>query len=306
MGASFLYSLILHALIFVLVFVQLPTWMSPPREKAEPVPIIIDLKKAGWQVVPAVKWSGNADLWCGRFGSGKQTIFTITNPTAQRVKTSVRIFERYLGTADYQPVAVTGPEITPEKRGDLTCFDLELQPGEILILRDRTWKKPPQTLYLSPEEQIADFFQLADAQNGTVTVVSSGDRNAGIVYDYIDRYYPYVQACLKKHGSPFTREPGMLDPAYNTLWRLPRASALTSGKQIVIGTPEQFPALANLLSDTEKEKYESAEAPFLKVFPERKIFWIGARNSAGFRQAAESYFSLLDQKLNKSIGKEYK
>lgn len=45
MGASFLYSLILHALIFVLVFVQLPTWMSPPREKAEPVPIIIDLKK---------------------------------------------------------------------------------------------------------------------------------------------------------------------------------------------------------------------------------------------------------------------
>ena len=45
MGASFLYSLILHALIFVLVFVQLPTWMSPPREKAEPVPIMIDLKK---------------------------------------------------------------------------------------------------------------------------------------------------------------------------------------------------------------------------------------------------------------------
>ena len=45
MGASFLYSFILHALIFVLLFVQLPTWMSPPREKTEPVPIIIDLKK---------------------------------------------------------------------------------------------------------------------------------------------------------------------------------------------------------------------------------------------------------------------
>lgn len=45
MGASFLYSFILHALIFVLLFVQLPTWMNPPREKAEPVPIIIDLKK---------------------------------------------------------------------------------------------------------------------------------------------------------------------------------------------------------------------------------------------------------------------
>lgn len=45
MGASFLYSFILHALIFVLLFVQLPTWMSPPREKADPVPIMIDLKK---------------------------------------------------------------------------------------------------------------------------------------------------------------------------------------------------------------------------------------------------------------------
>ncbi len=45
MGASFLYSLLLHGAILLLLVVQLPGWITPPREKPKAVPIMIDLTK---------------------------------------------------------------------------------------------------------------------------------------------------------------------------------------------------------------------------------------------------------------------
>ena len=269
------------------------------------LPLIVDLKKAGWQVVSAVKWDGEADLWSGRFGKGRDTLFTITNPTKQPIETRLRIFERYLGTQDYQPEAVTGQKISFQKQNDFIYLDLKLQPKEIMVLRDRNREMPASPFLFSPAEQITSFFSMADAQNGAVTVVTNRHETT-VIYDYLDRYYPYIQACLKKHGKPFTREPGMLDPVCNSLWRLPRSSGLTGKKQIVVGTLEDFPALSAQLSREDRQRLQKQPGAFLKVFPATETLWLGAVEITQVRQAAECYFNLLDQKMNNNMRKELK
>jgi len=51
----------------------------------ELIPTIIELSRAGFQPVPAVK-VGNAKLWTGRFGKGTGTYITISNPTQESIK----------------------------------------------------------------------------------------------------------------------------------------------------------------------------------------------------------------------------
>lgn len=248
--------------------------------------LITDLKKAGWQVVPAIKWNSGADLWCGRFGSGKETIFTISNPANHEISAAVRLVNSYLG--DFFPKAVTGQSIKPEKKDGITAFAITLQPKEIMVLRDIDWQPRASPALLSDRDMITGFFTMDDAENGTISVVVP-DRENLVVYDYFDRYYPYIRGCRELDGKIFTREPRLINPGYNHCWKLPLKSTLGTGKQIVIGSPEQFPELE---PDT-----DLAEHGFIKVFPEKSIMWIGGRNASAVRQASDCYFTLMDQKL---------
>lgn len=253
---------------------------------------ITDLKRAGWQVVPAVKWDGDAELWCGRFGTGKDTIFTVTNPTNETVATQIKLINSYLD--GFVPKAVTGQKIEPTIHDNVTEFSIRLQPKEIMILRDSGWKAPVQPVLLSAERDIVDFFTLDNARNGNINVVVP-EPSFRVIYDYLDRYYPYIQGCRELNGGIFTREPRLLNPKYNDCWRLPVRDSLGTGKQIVIGPPAQFPELGTKPGIDEK----SAENGFIKVIPERSVLWIGGKNLAATRRAADYYFELMDRNLQK-------
>jgi hypothetical protein len=257
---------------------------------------IIDLKKAGWQVVPAIKFYPDVELWYGRFGSGADTIFTITNPTNEPVETKAQLINSYLGDVQYIPKAITGQQIEPQLKGITSEFAVKLQPKEIMVLRNCNWHPPMTADLLSPADQITGFFSMADAKSATVTVVAP-DTDAKVIYDYLDRYYPYVQACLDRHGKAFTREPGMLNPKYDSCWRLPLQKMLTSGKQIAIGTPGQFPELVALLTSAEQNNLCQKHVGFIKVFPKQSILWISGNNVADIRKASDKYFELMDQKI---------
>ena len=254
---------------------------------------IIDLKKAGWRVVPALKCLPKANLWCGRFGTGLNTIFTITNPTRKPIETTIRIFNSYLGKDKYIPKAVTGQSIKPQYKGDFTEFVVKLQPKEIMVIRDNNWK-PDTAVFLSTRNQISSFFTMNDAKSATVTIVAP-DAETKVIYDYFDRYYPYIQGCLDRHGKAFTREPRLLNPKYTSCWHLPLKKSLGSGKQIVIGTLEQFPQLSALLTDIEKEDVSKIKNGFIKVFPKQSILWIGGSNATSIRKASDKYFELMDE-----------
>jgi len=189
---------------------------------------------------------------------------------------------------------VTGQKIEPTIHDNVTEFSIRLQPKEIMILRDSGWKAPVQPVLLSAERDIVDFFTLDNARNGNINVVVL-EPSFRVIYDYLDRYYPYIQGCRELNGGIFTREPRLLNPKYNDCWRLPVRNSLGTGKQIVIGPPAQFPELGTKPGIDEK----SAENGFIKVIPERSVLWIGGKNLAATRRAADYYFELMDRNLQK-------
>jgi len=98
------------------------------------VPTINDLKKAGWNPVPAVL-SSSKYLWIGRFGSGMGTIITISNPKRIPIKADLTILSSYLGKGAYAFVSDQGQTISQQINSNNTRFSINLQPKEIMVLR---------------------------------------------------------------------------------------------------------------------------------------------------------------------------
>ncbi len=114
------------------------TWAAQHRQGAlfgPWLPTIRRIKKLGWQPVPALK-SGNDSIWTGRFGSGAETIITVSNPTRKPVTLDAELISSYLGDAAYILVAANSPKEQTQRVGaDSTGLRFTLQPKEALLFQ---------------------------------------------------------------------------------------------------------------------------------------------------------------------------
>ena len=258
--------------------------------------IMLQLKKKGWRPVPAIKWvPADAELWCGRFGESGESMFTLTNPTRRKINVKASLFKSYLGAGDFEPYAVTGQKPAFRDTEKTIEFEITMNPKEILVIAGKGAEREPETTLLSDRKQIQAFFGLDDARQKRVVIVVPDDETE-ILYDFIDRYYPYVQASREFHRKPFCREPGFLNAKYNDIWRLPCRRILGKGRQIAIGTPAQYPSLAVKLSDRENDLILRNKGGFIKLFPEEEILWIGGVGYGETRMGTMQYLELLDEK----------
>jgi len=97
--------------------------------------VLIDLKKAGWQPVSAVKGRNTEQLWIGRFGSGADSIITISNPTREAVNAQFKVIHSYIGNKKYFFIPVGAQKLKQIVSSTETDFSASLAPKEIMVLK---------------------------------------------------------------------------------------------------------------------------------------------------------------------------
>jgi len=165
-----------HALFTCLKIGATPMNWAVPSLGRSWMPTLIQLKRLGWNPVPAVI-SSSPDLWIGRFGAETQTILTVSNPKRCRIQADLVVLSRYLGASSplkkgtgselnsdksakkngrevpvplFQRAAsayafvseqgqVLGQTVHPEK----TSFTVDLAPKEIMVLHAVALDLPP-------------------------------------------------------------------------------------------------------------------------------------------------------------------
>jgi hypothetical protein len=252
------------------------------------IPLMVDLKKAAYQVIPAI--SGSDQLWFGRFGENTKTIFTISNPQRKAITSTLKLHRKYLG--DFSPVAEYGKIANLVKDGEFYTFTCTIEPKKFIVLRDKTYKAI-NTAVWSKKLDIAKFFTLLDAQNPKrFSVLTS--KESEVLFDYIDRYYPFVYGCRElTKNKGFSRMVFKMNPKYNTIWPL-RKSNRISGKMIIVNPVKNMPILKKKLSLQEQQIAETSPAGFIKLFPKLNILWIGGKDLNAQRKALETYLDIMD------------
>ena len=254
------------------------------------LPLLIDLKRAGYQPISAV--SGDDRLWIGRFGEDAGTIITISNPRREAVTTKLKLHRKYLGNFTPNADAVKTGKLSSDK--EYFYLECTLAPKQFFVLRDRTYRPFRTPVWGNPKE-ISDFFTLQDAQNQKrFSVLCSKDSEE--LFDYLDRYWPFVFASRKQGRGRFARTVFQMDPQYNTCWPLRRSDRI-SGKMIVIAPAASNPALRQRMSPEEQKIAEESSAGFIKKFSDLPILWIGGRDAAARRKAMETYLEMMDRKF---------
>jgi hypothetical protein len=252
------------------------------------IPLLVDLKLAGYQVIPAI--SGSDKLWFGRFGEDVNTIFTISNPQREAVTARLKLHRKYLG--NFTPKAVHGKISTLAEDKEYFTVECTIAPKQFIVLRDLNWQ-PETTGIWSGKRDIAGFFTIQDVQNPKRFSVFTA-KGSEVLFDYIDRYYPFVYACRQlTKNKGFTRFVFKMDPKYNTIWPLRRSDRI-SGKMIIISSAGNMPALRSRLTPAEQQSALSSPAGFVKLFPELNILWIGGKNLDAQRKALEAYLDIMD------------
>ncbi len=93
---------------------------------------IISLKKAGWNPVPAMTGKDSSKLYLGRFGYGKDTILTISNPQREAIDTRIEVSTDYFGSGDYLLLPHQPKDIRQHMERGKIEFDLHLDPKELV------------------------------------------------------------------------------------------------------------------------------------------------------------------------------
>lgn len=255
------------------------------------LPLLEEIKRAGWQVVPAA--SGYGDLWLTRYGTDKNTIFTIYNPSRQTVDLKIRLHRKYLGS--FVPMATVGTASVKELSPEFFEVSVKIAPKKYAVLRDKDYT-PVVTSVLGDSAKITGFFTMDDARNRKAMVVFRNDKLKSI-YDFFDRYYPYVAAGKQRVNHLYTREVFKNNPFYNHAWRLFQSKAFAKGKNIAIGSAEDFAELFHRLSPAEKDQVRNNPAGFIKFFPDRQILWVGGKDYEACKKASDTYFDMMDNVL---------
>ena len=252
------------------------------------LPLILRLKKAGWRPVSAVRTvPAEVPLWFGRFGKGDETVITITNPDRRPVAAKISLVKKHLGSGGLRPEVLWGDAVRFTDNGDTIDFACTLPPKGILAIGMKDAPRQPRTRVIGDPAAIAEIFTPEDAAAGRVPAVAD-EPELKVLYDFIDRYYPYVAAARKRTGKPFSREPGFLDPAFNDIWRMPLVGSGTPvpGRRNVIATAGKLPEL----------RADTADLPsgdgLIKLAGE--TLYLTGDTPAAVRRAVMSYLEILD------------
>lgn len=162
----------------------------------------------------------------------------------------------------------------------------------------------PDILVSDDTKSIAGFFTAKDDEKvekqPLVIIPDEFSKTEKTVSEMIDRYYPYVKACIKKHGKNWIDAPGFLDPEFNDMYKLDivqlkDVKAEKNSKKIYVGTLERFPELKAKLSIQTLKDINSCEGGFIKLFREDGILWIGGTDEKAVMNAGNKYFEILDK-----------
>ncbi|MGC8977506.1 MAG: hypothetical protein ACP5OB_07820 [Candidatus Ratteibacteria bacterium] len=101
-------------------------------EMFEILPLLLEIKDAGWEVTPCCK--GPKDLLISRYGK-KIKYFTFSNPTRDKIKGNIEIKGKYF--EEKVPVLTNwwGFEFTTEIKDGNSYFEIDILPREFLIIR---------------------------------------------------------------------------------------------------------------------------------------------------------------------------
>lgn len=253
------------------------------------LPLILRIKKAGWRPVTAVRTiPEKVPFWIGRFGKGDESVITITNPERHAVKAKFSIVKKHLGEGKLVPVVLHGNEVKFTDNGTVIDFEYTLEAKGILAIAMKDAKRENQTRIVGDKAAVAAFFTPDDAAGSRVTAVVP-EAGLKVLYDFIDRYYPYVAAARKHTGKPFCREPGFMDASFNDIWRMPltTGAAGTAGKKIVIATAAQLPEL--------QAEIAALPAGDGLVKLQGDTLYLTGKDAAAVRRAVMSYLEILDE-----------
>lgn len=167
-----------------------------------------------------------------------------------------------------------------------------------------TLNAAPDVFVSDDAKNIAGFFSAADEGKTelqpVIIIPDEFSKTEKTVSEMIDRYYPYVKACMKRHGKNWIDAPGFLDPAFTDMWKLNVISPkntkdLKDVKKIYVGTMEKFHELKAKLSTQEIKDINLCDGGFIKLFKDDLILWLGGTDEKSIMKAANKYFDILDK-----------
>ena len=123
---------------------------------------LTSLVRAGWNPAPGIKASA-PELWLGRFGSGLDTLITISNPTREEIKSKFELNSVICGVDAAIPVSNVEEPLACELNGSITSFELYLPAKEYRVLRVFNWQGPQGKILVTATSAGDYEFSVSDA-----------------------------------------------------------------------------------------------------------------------------------------------
>ncbi|MFQ6097422.1 MAG: hypothetical protein ACE5O2_06790, partial [Armatimonadota bacterium] len=184
------------------------------------LPVIVELTRAGWRAVTAVRTDER--IWAARYGDGAGTFIALCNPTAEAVKAEVVVDNRWLGDRDYRFVTYAGEPLDCAIAQRRTSFRVSIAPRDALVLKTTEAAPRRKPWRSSDEEAILSFGFVRDGKPNCVIVVP-------------DNAHPDEQYAAQRLQEYFRYYYSQAEPAAEVVLQIAEASeAPREGPQVLI------------------------------------------------------------------------
>jgi len=187
-------NLRLHSLLALL------RWGAYPRirealgsaDLIDALPVLVALREAGWQPVPAVK--GGDGLWIERFGSGMDTHLVVINPTERRFSgaLSLDLDEMCIPPTPFERVYGDG-DLDCRIDGDQTHLHITVSPVWFQVLRVKRVRPTPVQFLPNEDTVLALPYVQDNKPNVAVVAIPHSPPAIRECVDQIRAYFLYLQ-----------------------------------------------------------------------------------------------------------------
>ncbi|MEW6360231.1 MAG: hypothetical protein AB1696_28115 [Planctomycetota bacterium] len=242
------------------------------------IPVLVELRRAGWQPVSAV--TGGGDLWIERFGAGADTRLVVINPTEKPFAGTLTFdhIEAGLGPTTFERI-YGDSALDSRIEGEQSLLRLSIAPSWFQVLKAKSDQTPNQhpVRFLPSREAVRDWPYLADGKADFTLPVAPADE--GIARS-VQGYFAYLQLAdtFEMWFMTNGRTP-MPDPKTVTVPKIVHINAKYQGER----------RLAFAID-------EGAATPSVEVAGNEEII-LRAKNSEGLRAATDALLRLLDERF---------
>lgn len=244
------------------------------------LPVLVALREAGWQPVPAVK--GGNGLWIERFGRGMDTHLVIINPRERAFSGTLAIDLKEIGIPATPFGRIYGD-------GELECridrgqalLDLTLPPVWFQVLRVKRQSPTPVRFLPDEDAVLALPYVQDDRPNVAVVATPHSPPAIGECVDHIRTYFLYLQL-----AETFERW-------FQTNGRTP-APDLSSATPIESIVDSEMPTPRVVI------EFRSAKttSPAVEVVGDRRVRLIAA-SAGGHAAPTAAFLRLLDRRFRR-------